>query len=666
MPPSSVDSLIQSLKRDANEALARTGLDMKIAVKLAELAAKQYHSEGHSVLTDSEYDLLLDRISQDAKHASILTKVGHAPLRGKKVPLPAYMGSLNKIKPGDKALTTFFNPKTDFLISEKLDGVSALYTSDMATGRKQLFTRGDGSIGQDISGLLSMIDISANLPKGAMVRGELIIPKDKFIVLKSHGANLRNIVSGLVNSKDYSAIVASQVRFVAYQVVFPHGSTPGAEMTKLTSWGFHTAPHAMLRGVKSSVDLEKELSDLLESHKASSCYEIDGLVVAYDRVYTVEDGRNPSHAVAFKSSAVQDAATVTVTMVEWSASKDGYLIPVVFFDPVHLAGVMVRKATGFNAKFIFDHKIGPGAIITVTRSGDVIPHIMNIVKSSSDPSVPQVAYVMTDTGVHAVIADKTGSMDVQCKSIERFFTGIGVPNMKKAAVEKMYLHGLDTVGKILGASKEELQRIPGFGQKSAESLVSDIHDRFSTALLIDIMAASNTFGRGVAWKKLYLILESLPEWTTPQTTTHVNLVRALQKAATRERLESIKGISATTADAFIKGLAEFLVFMQGIPAAAWEERVHVQGQTDVQTRDLKDLGAQRGGSFKDQFVVFTGFRSQEVEDYITSQGGTIQERVNKETTMVIYSGKPTRKLEAAIEKGLKTMTREEVLEKISS
>ena len=68
--------------------------------------------------------------------------------------------------------------------------------------------------------------------------------------------------------------------------------------------------------------------------------------------------------------------------MEWNLTKDDYLQPVVYFEPIEMNGVTIEKATGFNGKFIRTNKIGPGSIIVIIRSGDVIPHIEEVLKES--------------------------------------------------------------------------------------------------------------------------------------------------------------------------------------------------------------------------------------------------------------------------------------------
>ncbi len=649
---SSCHSILTYIKSDIYDALYGDFFDKDAALELAKAASKQYHSEGSSILTDAEYDALLDRIHSLGLD---IPGVGHVPTRGKKVRLPMYMGSLDKIKPGDKALNTFFKDTGtgSFVVTEKLDGVSALLVSTKE-GTK-LYTRGDGAVGQDITALLKMISHPGKVPEGYTVRGELIIPKRKYQELKAYGANLRNIVSGLVNSKDYNPKVASNVRFVPYQVCAPRVGSPSDDMAQLKAWGLHVVDHFVLFA-SDAKDFEEKLMSALSSRKQSSEYEIDGLVVARSVAYQIPVGKNPDHAVAFKSSTVQDHADVTVHSVEYRASKDGYLIPVVYFDPVQLAGVTVRKATGFNAKFIHDNVIGPDAIIRVTRSGDVIPHIVAVIEPAAEAAMPTEEYHFTDTGVHAVLTDLGSSMDVQCKNIERFFTGIAVPNMKKGVVEKLYLNGLDSIGKIIGASETDILGIPGFAERSATALVTSIRDCFSRASMEDIMAASNAFGRGLAGKKLHIILKEIPDWEKHRKSKDAifNLV------VSEKALLETKGISRITAQAFIQGLDNFASFVAEIPAGSWKlwESYHSVSVNNIAT-STRPVHNGTGSKFKDQFVVFTGFRSAEYEKMIEANGGTIQERITKETTMLIYTGKVTRKLETAREKNITVLSKEE-------
>ena len=61
---------------------------------------------------------------------------------------------------------------------------------------------------------------------------------------------------------------------------------------------------------------------------------------------------------------------------------DGYIKPRLLVEKVRLVGVDITR-TAFNAKYVKDNNLGPGAIIKLVRSGDVIPHILDVLKESA-------------------------------------------------------------------------------------------------------------------------------------------------------------------------------------------------------------------------------------------------------------------------------------------
>jgi NAD-dependent DNA ligase len=196
-------------------------------VKILEYCTYQYYQLGKPVISDDIYDILLDVLKDRDPTNNYLKQVGNKITKNKKkVNLPYYMGSLDKIKMDSKALdkwnTQFKGP---YITSDKIDGVSALYYYDSKNKTSYLYTRGNGNIGQDISFLLQSINTKHNYKKDIYVRGELIISKKDFITLKENtDANLknaRNTVAGIVNSKpsNYNKKIAQFIQFVAYEIM---------------------------------------------------------------------------------------------------------------------------------------------------------------------------------------------------------------------------------------------------------------------------------------------------------------------------------------------------------------------------------------------------------------------------------------------------------------
>ena len=117
------------------------------------------------------------------------------------------------------------------------------------------------------------------------------------------------------------------------------------------------------------------------------------MIVSDDNLYPINTSGNPKHSIAFKMVLDDQIAESIVTDVIWTPSKDGYLKPTVIVDPVEIGGTIIERATAHNAKFIIENKIGPNTVIKLVRSGDVIPYIQKIVKSTVNKYLPQCHFL---------------------------------------------------------------------------------------------------------------------------------------------------------------------------------------------------------------------------------------------------------------------------------
>ena len=86
-----------------------------------------------------------------------------------------------------------------------------------------------------------------------------------------------------------------------------------------------------------------------------------------DKVYSRPTSGNPKYALAFKMVLDDQKGETTVTCVEWNVSKHGLLKPVVNLSPIKIAGTTIRRATGYNAKWIVENNIGPGAKVILIK-----------------------------------------------------------------------------------------------------------------------------------------------------------------------------------------------------------------------------------------------------------------------------------------------------------
>lgn len=575
----------------------------KVAKLIKDASYKYY--EGNPVISDDIFDIMRNYLSSHEPNHPVLKDVG-ASAPGEKVKLPYWMGSLDKIREDEKALVSWKSKHAGkVIISDKLDGNSALLVYGAKT---KMYSRGDGFEGQDISHLIPLIQ---GVPKGAInsaIRGELIISKENWKA-KGKGANARNAVAGVMHSKNPDRDLASIVEFVAYEQLHPRIKI-SESVENMKNTGFHV----VYNQVKNTSELTMEnLSTILMDRRKNSPYEVDGIVIFHDEQHNQVAGKNPSYAFAFKSILTHEEAEVIVKEVQWNASKDGYLKPLIYFDSVVLAGATIQKATGFNAQFIEDNVIGPGSRIVIIRSGDVIPHVLRILSKSASgkPSFPPVEYKWNETHVDIMLVDKSKASDVNIKIITHFASVLGMKGVGAGIVERLYKNGIDSIKKLLNISVEELLKMEGFQKKSAEKVVNEINESLKKADCLTFMVASNLFGRSIGEKKLKLIVASFPRILEGYTPTETELSK-------------VDGVGPVTAKQFIDGLPLFFDFMKdiGIPCNKKSETKPVVEKTTKP-------------SLSHLIVVFTGMRDKDLEAEIESRGGKIGSSVSKKTTVVV-------------------------------
>ncbi len=184
-------------------------------------------------------------------------------------------------------------------------------------------------------------------------------------------------------------------------------------------------------------DISLEILDsILQRRKKKSIYEIDGIIVTDDHKHTRNKSGNPPYSFAYKG--MSQSADVKVIEVIWKPSKDGFIVPRIHFEKVRLSQADLEYTTGFNAKFIVDNSIGPGAIITIVRSGDVIPYILGVVKPAKKPSLPEdLDYEWDDNGVNIILDDADKNETVIIQRLTKFIRSIGVENLSEGIITRL-------------------------------------------------------------------------------------------------------------------------------------------------------------------------------------------------------------------------------------
>jgi DNA ligase (NAD+) len=643
MPPKQISILINKLNNNINYAKELNQKELEdILYYVNDL---YYNSKKGSLITDDMFDYLKDILIEKYPDSKFINEIG-APIiqtdhRANKVNLPYFMGSLDKIKPEKDTLNDWKKKyHGPYVISDKLDGVSGLiYKKD---GIVSLYTRGNGYIGQNITHLLKyIIDKKVNLneiPDGFAIRGEIIINKTNFEKIKDIMANARNAVSGLVNSKPKSINkdVLCITKFVSYSILYPL-MTQEEQMNKLKEFNFDISEYK----IKDDITIET-LGEMLIKRKDKSEYEIDGLVIIdSSNSYKVEFGENPKYGFAYKQLLEGQIVETTVLNVIWQASMDGYLKPKIEIKPVLLSGTLITYATAFNARYVVDNIIGKGAKIKLIRSGDVIPHILAVIKpaTSGKPDLPDVLYKWNETNIDIILNDihSDAYTNVNVRKITHFFKTLGIMYISEGIVAKLVENGYDDVFKILNADDNKIIKIDGVGVKLWKKININIEDKLRNIKLSTLMAASRCFERGMGEKKFQLIIDKYPNF----------MKNTWNEEEFINKIIEIDGFDNKTGEKIVKNFNNFKKYFNKLNSLYKLDYL------------LDNKNIIKGNKFENQIIVFTGFRDKNLEKQIIDEGGKVSTSVSNNTTLVVYGDINGSKYQEAIKKNIKTIEKEE-------
>lgn len=588
------------------------------------------YESGEPEIDDATFDTLVS--IYEKKHKKKFSQVG-AEVKSNKIQLPYYMGSLDKIKGANaenelnRWVKKYSGP---WILEDKMDGISALYIVKHIDGEKfiRLYTRGDGVEGSDITHLLQYISIP--IPSiDIVVRGELIIKSEDFINANTGFKNARNTASGLVNSKDVNVSLAKLINFYAYNIIDWEYSIVDKEsqMSYLSYYNFNTPWY-----IKADTITVEALEEALKIRKQEAPYEIDGLVITDNKVYELETDRNPKYAIAFK---VDQYKETIVTDVIWEASKDGIIKPVVIYEPVEMSGVTMSRASGKNAKFIVTNKIGPGAVILVTRAGDVIPDIVSVIEPAKNIKLPAEEYRWNANNIEFVLIDKENNEQVQKERIEYFIKTTDIKNVGPGRIALLYDKGFNTIYKLLSASPDEMAEIEGLGFKSADQIYSNIQDVINNAPLSKVMAGSGVFGPGFGVRRMELVIQEYPDILS-MSDIDMNELTSL--------INDIEGFDKTSEE-FAINLPLFVKWL------------HQHPMIKIKNSNVFITGSELQG----EKIVFTGFRNSELENKIKEQGGSVASAISKSTTILVAKNLSDLKTKGdkARELGIKIMNLED-------
>jgi NAD-dependent DNA ligase len=591
-------------------------------------ASHMYYNSKDPVFSDEVFDIVYDfmlQINPSYNHNGI-----SIDKKNTKTKLPMWLGSMNKTKADNEEVQKWSNTyQGPYLVSDKLDGLSCLLVSN--NSKVQLFTRGDGVYGQDISELIPYLKLPKFIEDGIMIRGELVISKDSFKMFSQDFNNERNLVSGVVNCKKCKTEAVNYIDYVCYQLVRDNEKlTPLEEIEQLDNMGFKVVSHVKLFQVDNTI-----LSDYLVKRREESEYLIDGIVITNNLYYPLINIGNPKHSIAFKMVMKEQVAEATVTDVIWTPSKTGYLKPRVRITPVQL-DVKIEYLTGFNGAFIYNNNIGIGTVIEIVHSGFVIPHINKVIKSTQ-AKMPEENYHWNDTHVDIILDDIENNQDVIIKQWDTFFRTLGTKGIGLGIYKKFYNSGCKTIKDIFGLSIEKLKMINNIEDKMAAKIRLELDKAINKMTLLNTMIGSGQFGRGIGQSKLEDIMMNYPDI--------LDMYQSNGKEVVYEQIMKLDGFSDKTARQFVDNISNFIDFKNNNKLEIVEDKKITNTSNEPQI-------------FLDKKIVFSGIRDKDLETFIKNKGGRIINNVSQDTFMLIVRdiNKKTSKVNEAEKKNIQIIT----------
>jgi DNA ligase (NAD+) len=634
-----------------------------------------YHVKDSPEISDYEYDLLFTELLElEKKHPELNTadspsqRVGGTPLTNfKKVTHRRPMLSLsNSYSPEDliefdARVKKFLNSDkdVDYFCELKFDGLSIelVYENGVLT---QAITRGDGTIGEDVTNNIKTIKAiplslkTKNPPALLEVRGEILMFKQDFLKLneaqQENGenvfANPRNAAAGTVRQLDPKIVAQRPLRFFGYAL----GEADGIEFKSqqeieetLSEFGLPVSLETarLCKGAEAMVkfyhDIEKKRHELP--------YDIDGIVVKINSLRLQEDlgfvARSPRWATAAKFKPEQ--AQTVIEDIEVQVGRTGALTPRAVMKPTKVGGVTVTYATLHNQEEIERKDVRIGDTVVLQRAGDVIPEVVSVVlnkrpKDSKPYKLPSKCPVCGTPVVKLEEEVVSRCPNPFCTAVIKeslkHFASRRAMNIEKVGdrlidtfVDKDLVHKFSDLYRL---TKKDLLGLERQGEKSVENILQSIETSKNTTLPRFIHALGIRF---------------IGEQTAKFLADHFLTIDRLASASEEQLLE-VPEIGPKVAKSITKWFSDERL-------AKEVEDLQKLGVTIAAPKRSHD-GKLSGLSF-----VITGtlpVKRDDAKDVIEKNGGKILSGVSSKLNYLVAGDDPGSKLDKAQSLGVKVIS----------
>lgn len=475
--------------------------------------AYHYYVLDQSLISDQEYDMLYHELEKIEKlHPEWITsdspsqRIGDQLLEGfTKVSHAEAMYSLsNAFSKEDiagfiKRVQSIVGQDLEWMCECKIDGLAIALTYE--DGRfVRGATRGDGSIGEDITNNLRTIpSIPLRLRESisAEFRGEAYMPKEVFSKINKQRdeiglvplANPRNAAAGALRQIDPKKVSERQLNVFMYGLANSGDYQIASQsdlFQRIETIGLRTNP---LREICHTLDEVMNYIDKISELRHNLAYEIDGIVVKVNDIqlqqelgYTV---KAPRWAIAYKFPA--ELAETRVLDVEWTVGRTGVVTPTAKMVPVQLAGTVVQRASLHNIDFIENLDLRINDIVFLHKAGDIIPEVTEVDINQRQEPTEKLPIPKKCPACHTDLERIEGEVAIRCinpncpaqrlAQISHFVSrqAMNIVGLGERIIQQMIEnHLIHDIADLYYLTKEDLLKLDKIKEKSAENLYQAI------------------------------------------------------------------------------------------------------------------------------------------------------------------------------------------------
>ncbi len=642
----------------------------------------QMYFDDKQVVSDYEYDMLMRELKKiEAEYPDLIRKdsptqrVGASIKKGfekvtHEVPLQSLQDvfSFEEVRDFDERMRKLAeenNIKLDYVVETKIDGLSAAleYKNGVLVRGA---TRGDGLVGEDVTeNLKTLKSIPKKLkePIDIIVRGEVFIGKEEFEKLNSDRlldegeqfANARNAAAGSLRQLDSKITAKRPLDIYIFNVQKSDSikfTTHYESLLYLEKLGFNVNPVKILC---ESIDEAIEAIKKIGKDREKISFGIDGAVVKVNNLELREKAgttyKVPKWAVAYKYPP--ERKETKLKEITCQVGRTGAITPMAILEPVVVAGSKISKTTLHNEDYIKEKDIRVGDTVVIQKAGDVIPEVVDVVKSKR-------------TG-----KEKIFEMPKVCPVC-------GAQTIREEGESAWYCNGVECPAKlyrgIIHFASRDAMDITGLGEAIIDELIqrkliSNIADIYK--LTFDDIASLKKNGKKFAQNLMNAIEES-------KSRDLYRLVNALGIRHVGVKIAKSLTRTYDTMDKLMNASLESLCMKDDIGQIIAESIYNFfrEEQTIDLINRLKDYGvnmeAQKEETADDRFYgktfVLTGslekYSREQASEIIEKFGGKTSGTVSKKTSYVLAGESAGSKLTKAQNLGITIISEEEFEEMI--